>query len=166
MGWYDKCMDSLRGDGQSVADGLCGGINGEGELNARLRCWWVMGSKDMPDHARAKICIEAAPSATNDELLSKAACWERVTWRGRSDRKFEISEDDAGTLCRRVVNRHDSESVQTCWKERAFDSYRSAALRMPSHDAAVICSDPSVDKQRQDLLDYVSRAHRPSHPVI
>ena len=159
VGFYDRCVESLRADADTAAEGLCGEVASSGGIEARRWCWFVMGAKDMPEAGRARICSAATEKETVESLMMKGECWERVMWRGRSDRKYEIGPADAGTLCRHVGTRRDSEQVQTCWKERAFDSYRSTALRMPAEDAALVCSHVSAEQQQKRLLEYTAGHH-------
>ena len=162
MVWFERCIEELVGVDVSAPEAkrLCTGTDSELGV-AQAKCFGVMAARDMSAATRGIICSEITPETQPEMLWQKLACYDRVLWRGKTDRKFEVSSEDAATLCRKVSTRREEFAVETCWKDRAFDSYRRADLAMPTHQAVVICSNPTSREQKAAMLRWAAREHKP-----
>eukprot|EP01059_Diplonema_ambulator_P013657 TRINITY_DN24203_c0_g1_i2.p1 TRINITY_DN24203_c0_g1~~TRINITY_DN24203_c0_g1_i2.p1 ORF type:complete len:149 (+),score=23.41 TRINITY_DN24203_c0_g1_i2:31-477(+) len=141
--------ESLRGEvDEDVWRAVCKGDSGV--VDRRLFCWNMMGGK-VSEREKAVLC---ADGCDGEEVKVRKECFDRVMWRGRTDRKYEISEHNAALLVSRVRTRGDSESVQTCWKDQAFNNYRNASQALPVPAVIEACRETNPEVQKLLLASY------------
>ena len=146
----ERCLTALMGVEIEYRDGICMGS----AVSEKLACWKKMRSHGInSDAVLCNLCKETTQSNSQEEAQTRLECFERVLWRGRTDRKFEISEQDASILSQHVRTRADSESVQTCWKKVSFDNYRDPSNAIPNKAAVSACSNPLPSAQSEGLAD-------------